>query len=266
MSRLIRKMKYWGLVGLIICYACGNNEKKPVLDQQKFTSLLIDMHATDGMLSINRGFTHDKEKKTYACYNGLFERYGITKAEFDSCMYFYSSQTKLFTKIYETVIDSLSRRLTVEERVLQKLMADDSVNYYTGPDTLLIDTFPFVYEYVVDSLKPGNYKFNVMARFDTLDAGKNNRITAWFISADHRDTLKAREIRLVSDTLSHHYQWSQYADTVYNRLVIRFMDADNLKKLKYRKARIWDIQLFKPYISAKKTDRLMRNSSKRIIQ
>ncbi len=256
MNRCIVKIRYGLWCVLIVCCACGGHKKKTVLDRERFTALLIDMHTTDGLLSINRGFTTDKEKKNYTYYNGIFEKYGITKADFDSCMYFYTSQPRLFSEIYEVVIDTLSRRVTVEERVLQKLRANDSVNYYQGPDTLVIDTFPFSYRYVVDSIQPGNYKFNVMVRFDTLDAGKNNRISARFISADDKDTLKVRDIRLIADTLAHRYQWSQYADSVYNRLEICFLDADNLQKLKYRRAMLWDITLFKPYTSPSTINRL----------
>lgn len=262
MNLLNMKIKCWIGCVLLICSACGGSGKKTVLDREQFTALLIDMHATDGLLSINRGYSLDRERQNYAYYNGVFEKYGITKADFDSCMYFYASQPELFSAIYDAVIDSLSRRLTVEERVLQKLRANDSVNYYKGPDTLVIDTFPFSYKYVVDSIQPGNYKFNVMVRFDTLDAGKNNRISACFISADNKDTLKVRDIRLIADTLAHRYQWSQYADSVYNRLEINFLDADNLQKLKYRRAVLWDITLFKPYTSPTKEDRLLQNLSK----
>ncbi len=259
MNRFLIKIKYGVWCVLIVCCACGGNKKKTLLDREQFTALLIDMHTTDGLLSINRGFTVEKEKKNYTYYNGVFEKYGITKADFDSCMYFYASQPQLFSEIYHAVIDSLSHRVTVEERVLQKLRANDSVNYYKGPDTLVIDTFPFTYKYVVDSILPGNYKFNVMVRFDTLDAGKNNRISACFISADDKDTLKVREIRLIADTLEHRYQWSQYVDSVYNRLEIRFLEADNLPKLKFRRVMLWDITLFKPYTAPSQVNRLQAN-------
>lgn len=259
MNRSIMKIQYWLWCVLVVCCACGGHTKKAVLDREQFTALLIDMHTTDGLLSINRGYTVEKEKKNYTYYNGIFEKYGITKADFDSCMYFYASQSQLFSEIYNVVIDTLSRRVTVEERVLQKLRANDSVNFYKGPDTLVIDTFPFNYRYVVDSIQPGNYKFNVMVRFDTLDAGKNNRISACFISADDKDTLKVRDIKLIADTLEHRYQWSQYADSVYSRLEICFLDADNLQRLKYRRAVIWDITLFKPYTAPSKINRLQLN-------
>lgn len=256
---------FFGVCGVVlVCLACGGGKGRPVLGQKEFTALLIDMHATDGILGVSRGsFTADREKRNYTYYNGVFEKYGITRADFDSCMYFYAAQPEVFTKIYEVVIDSLSRRVTAEERVLQKLRENDSLNYYRGPDTLRIDSFPFYYEYVADSLLPGNYKFEAMVRFDTLDAGKDNRIRAWFVSADEKDSLKVRDIKLISDTLAHRYQWTQYADSVYSRLVIRFLDADNLEKLKYRRADVWGITLFRPYTSPKNAERLEKNLSSR---
>lgn len=256
-------LRYTVVTVLFFCLWGGCDRKKPLLDQKRFTNLLIDMHATDGVLSVNRGYTLELEKKNYTYYNSVLKKYGITKAEFDSCLYFYSSQPQLFTKIYDAVIDSLSRRVTIEERALQLLKVNDSVNYYTGPDTLLIDSAPFVYEYVVDSLQPGNYKFHAVIRFDTVDAGKNNRIVSWFISADNEDTLKMRDIRVVADTLPHQYQWTQYADSAYNRLVIRFLEADNLSKLRSRRAKVYDITLLKPYIPEKTELRLKKGLPRR---
>ena len=68
-----------------------------------------------------------------------------------------------------------------------------------------------------------------------------------------------REIRLIADTLEHRYQWSQYVDSVYNRLEIRFLEADNLPKLKFRRVMLWDITLFKPYTAPSQVNRLQAN-------
>ncbi len=71
-----------------------------------------------------------------------------------------------------------------------------------------------------------------------------------------------REIRLIADTLEHRYQWSQYVDSVYNRLEIRFLEADNLPKLKFRRVMLWDITLFKPYTAPSQVNRLQANLPK----
>lgn len=245
-------MRYWmiGIIWIGLLGAC--TEKKVRLDEKTFTALLIDMHTTDGIVGVSRNFSPDREKVNYTYYNAVFEKYGIDKAGFDSCMYFYSSQPVLFAKIYDVVIDSLNQRLTAQERVLQELRADDSVNYYTGPDTLLFDTSLYVQEFVIDSIRPGNYNFNVTVRFDTIDEGKNTRITSWFISEDDSDTLHPTVFRIPGDTLNRKYHWTQHVDSNYNRLVIRFMDSDNLSRLKYRKGKVWNITLFKPYTPVRK--------------
>ena len=78
-----------GLLILLLVGFTGCSRKKVPLDEKKFTALLIDLHRTDGTLSVARGLSGLNELKNYAYYNDLFRKYGITRAEFDSCMYYY---------------------------------------------------------------------------------------------------------------------------------------------------------------------------------
>lgn len=212
---------------LLIFIACS--QKKVPLDQQQFTALLIDMHVADGTLAQTKGYSAENEKKNYAYYNSVFRKYGIDRAEFDSCMRYYSAQTALFSKLYDVVIDSLNKRLTDKNRVLNELRSRDSVNYFPRLDTIVLDTAHPVFTIVVDSLQAGLYRFATTIKFDTLDKGKNNRITAFFLTPDDKDTLHVREVKVLSDTLQHLYNWSQYIDSSYNRLVIKMVDTDKSK-------------------------------------
>lgn len=256
-SSLSRKyrMMLWVLAG--ICFGGCHQEKAP-LDQQQFTSLLIDMHTADGILSQNRMYTAEAERRNYMYYNDIFEKYGINKAVFDSCMYFYTARPLVFSKIYEVVIDTLNKRLTEKSRILQVLQANDSVNYFPGPDTLIFDQENKMREFVLDSLQKGLYKFSTTLRFDTIDAGINNHIAAFFVSGDGEDTLYVRDVRVYTDTIARHYAWSQYVDSSYTRLVLRFPDADNLEKLRYRKGKAWETTLFRPYTPAN-TEKKLEN-------
>ena len=155
---------------LLIFIACS--QKKVPLDQQQFTALLIDMHVADGTLAQTKGYSAENEKKNYAYYNSVFRKYGIDRAEFDSCMRYYSAQTALFSKLYDVVIDSLNKRLTDKNRVLNELRSRDSVNYFPRLDTIVLDTAHPVFTIVVDSLQAGLYRFATTIKFDTLDKGK----------------------------------------------------------------------------------------------
>lgn len=243
---------------LLIFIACS--QKKVPLDQQQFTALLIDMHVADGTLAQTKGYSAENEKKNYAYYNSVFRKYGIDRAEFDSCMRYYSAQTALFSKLYDVVIDSLNKRLTDKNRVLNELRSRDSVNYFPHLDTIVLDTAHPVFTIVVDSLQAGLYRFATTIKFDTLDKGKNNRITAFFLTPDDKDTLHVREVKVLSDTLQHLYNWSQYIDSSYNRLVVKMVDTDKSKKQHFRKGRIWGTTLYRPYISSKTEQRLNKSA------
>ena len=245
-----------GLLILLFVGFTGCSRKKVPLDEKKFTALLIDLHRTDGTLSVARGLSGLNELKNYAYYNDLFRKYGITRAEFDSCMYYYSANTELFSKMYDVVIDSLNRQMTAVDMILRELKSKDSVNYFPVPDTLVFDSCYTHIVVEIDSLLPGQYKFSTLVQFDTLDKGKNNRITSFFVSRDKQDTLKVRDVTVMTDTIMHTYRWTQYVDSTYDYLVIKFVDADNLDKLKDRKGRAWKMELFKPYIPRETEKRL----------
>ncbi|MBD9178340.1 MAG: DUF4296 domain-containing protein [Odoribacter splanchnicus] len=245
-----------GLFILLLVGFTGCSRKKVPLDEKKFTALLIDLHRTDGTLSVARGLSGLNELKNYAYYNDLFRKYGITRAEFDSCMYYYSANTELFSQMYDVVIDSLNRQMTAVDMILRELKSKDSVNYFPVPDTLVFDSCYTHIVVEIDSLLPGQYKFSTLVQFDTLDKGKNNRITSFFVSRDNLDTLKVRDVTVMTDTIMHTYRWTQYVDSTYDYLVIKFVDADNLDKLKDRKGRAWKMELFKPYIPRETEKRL----------
>ena len=109
-----------GLLILLLVGFTGCSRKKVPLDEKKFTALLIDLHRTDGTLSVARGLSGLNELKNYAYYNDLFRKYGITRAEFDSCMYYYSANTELFSQMYDVVIDSLNRQMTAVDMILRE--------------------------------------------------------------------------------------------------------------------------------------------------
>lgn len=257
MGMRLLKIRYFLVVMLLALIVVGCSKRKVALDQKQFTALLVDMHMADGTLSLSRDYTPDREKKNYAYYNSVFKKYGIDKAQFDSCMYYYSAQTALFSKIYDEVIDELSKKQTEMERMLVTLKERDSVNYFPVPDTIILNSQQMVREFEIDSIVPGLYKFNTSIKFRVPEEGIENRITAYFVSPDDKDTLYVRKINVFADTMVRYYAWSQYVDSVYNRLYVKIFDTGNQKKIKERDIRIWGTTLFRPYV-AENTARRMR--------
>lgn len=269
---MIRNIFTGVLIGLFLLGAGGCRKKVP-LDREKFTALLLDMHRVDGTLSVNRNSMGSGDLGNYAYYNDLFKKYGITRADFDSCMYYYSAQTVEFSKMYDAIIDSLNKQLTAVEIVLNELKANDSVNYFPVPDTLSLDSVNTV---VVDSIVPGLYKFSTTLQFDSVTPVRFRRIASFFLSEDEKDTLKIRDIIVAPDTNRRNYNWSQYADSLCAKLVIRYMEEIPLEQrpktykkgklvkpakekvydLKDFGGRAWNNQLFHPYVSREHEKRL----------
>lgn len=218
---MIRNLFVGGILFLLLLIEVSCQKKEVILNEQQFTNLLIDMHRLDGVLAANRDIESYSELNSYSYYNDLFKKYGITQADFDSCMYFYSAQNKLFSKMYDVVIDSLNKQLTQADRVLRELRANDSLNHFPIQDTLHLDS---VYTVVLDSLLPGLYKFSTTLRFDSLVIQRSRRIRSFFLSADEKDTLRVRDIVITPDTNERSYDWMQYADSLHPKLVICYMD------------------------------------------
>lgn len=271
---MIRNIFTWVICLLTVLGMNACHNKKVPLDKDQFTALLIDLHRVDGTLAVNRGLRGYEELKNYAYYNDLFKKYGITRTDFDSCMYYYSAQTVLFSKMYDVILDSLNKQLTAVDKVLNVLKANDSVNYFPVMDTLRLDTVRIIN---VDSIVPGLYKFSTTLKFDSLSSNRNRKIASFFVSEDGKDTLRVRDILVSPDTLKRTYNWSQYADSLYNRLVIRYMEVvpESERPKTYKNGKVvkpskkekeidlkefggmsWDNQLFRPYISRETEKRL----------
>lgn len=291
----MKKKKLWILCIIIGIMACF---REVPLNEKEFISLLIDIHMADATLSV----WHDErgdERTVYMYYNDIFNKYGISKSDFDSCMRYYVAQPEIFGKIYAVVMDTLNRRMTNITREWNILTANDSINLFPGYrmqvfDTLGCDSVIYEDEFIgllcageweecvttgdtaylneqnpfvtieMNDIVPGMYKFNTILKFDHKDKGKRNRITSYFLS-DQNDTLKVHDVRVSSDSIQHHYAWTHYvADSAYRHLVIRLVESENLKEITgIRSGKIWKTEIFKQYTSPKQAERYKEQYSVR---
>lgn len=237
------------LLIITIAFGCGK-EYKPSLSEKEFTNLLIEMHILDGFLnnsSVYRGNKPDM-KDDYAKYNNIFNKYGINYNEFDSCMLYYISERNKLEAMYNHIIDSLNRSITIYKKDLALLRIKDTIDLFPIQDTIFLDSCYSHLHIRIDSIEAGLYNFSTKMRFDSIDKGKNNRITSYFISKTKKDTIFLRDIKVSSDTIVRSYSWEHYIDSLYNRLEVIMVNSDNLCKLPKRKARIWNMSLHKKYV------------------
>ncbi|MBO7458937.1 MAG: DUF4296 domain-containing protein [Paludibacteraceae bacterium] len=83
-----------------------------ILSSHEMRMLMEDLHKTDALLQIY-GLQYGNEEARQIYYAQVLEKHGITQAQFDSSLVWYTAHPQLFDKIYPKVLADLRE----EERV-----------------------------------------------------------------------------------------------------------------------------------------------------
>lgn len=86
-----------------------------VLSVQRMTDVLYDLHRADGLLSVY-GYEWQLDTTMAKYYSAVLEKHGVTQAQFDSSLVWYTDHPQTFDKIYPHII----RRLEAEQKELSE--------------------------------------------------------------------------------------------------------------------------------------------------
>lgn len=81
---------------------------REVLSSRQMRRILVDLHKTDAVLQAN-GLQHGHDAQEDACYALVLERHGVTQAQFDSSLVWYTNHPQIFDKIYPKVVADLEK-------------------------------------------------------------------------------------------------------------------------------------------------------------
>ena len=106
---------------------------KGILHSWEMRSLLVDLHKTDAMLQVaGYSVVNNTEERTIF-YAQVLEKHGVTQAQFDSSLVWYTAHPQLFDKIYPKVLDRLKKEeeifLAENAEALHMLPRDDEEGY-----------------------------------------------------------------------------------------------------------------------------------------
>ncbi len=111
---MIRRLVHTHTIGtmvvllLIAILAACSPRPKGVLSASKMEEVLYDIHRAEGILYV-KGYEYGHYEKNAKYYQGVLLQHGITQAEFDSSLVWYTDNPKRFDKIYPKVIDRLTK-------------------------------------------------------------------------------------------------------------------------------------------------------------
>lgn len=79
---------------------------KGILHSWEMREIMVDLHKTDAMLQVTGlQFGHNDVADIY--YAEVLEKHGVTQAQFDSSLVWYTAHPQLFDKIYPKVLAQL---------------------------------------------------------------------------------------------------------------------------------------------------------------
>lgn len=116
---------------LLILFAACDDHPQNVLSRGKMEDVLYDYHIMLGI--VNDLPAEEREAKGQDYMNAVFEKHGITEAQFDSSIVYYNRHTKDLHKIYS----NLKERYTAVNEEIQLVNGNNDMMaiFSTGGDT-----------------------------------------------------------------------------------------------------------------------------------
>ena len=87
-----------------------------VLSNREMRNVLYDLHRADGAIQVaGYNYSHDQEVAAY--YKNVLDKHGITQAQFDTSLVWYTDNPQIFNKIYPKVIERLEEDYEREKQI-----------------------------------------------------------------------------------------------------------------------------------------------------
>lgn len=111
--------KYLIYILLALCTLSCARRPEGVLSRSRMVNVLVDLHRTDGIVFV-KGFQYGHDEEQAALYLITLEKHGVTQAEFDSSLVWYTDHPVYFNLIYPKVVS----RLEAEQTALAALQEE----------------------------------------------------------------------------------------------------------------------------------------------
>ena len=104
------------LIILCILLAIVGCRPRGVLSNREMRNVLYDLHRADGAIQVaGYNYSHDQEVAGY--YKNVLDKHGITQAQFDSSLVWFTDNPQIFNKIYPKVLERLEEDYEREKQI-----------------------------------------------------------------------------------------------------------------------------------------------------
>lgn len=98
-----------GIFAVLIISCHEPKQKTPdyLIDETKMVDMMVDMHLVETAQNLKLLGTDTTNRKYQQYFNSVFESHQVSKADYDSSLYYYSAQTEQMNAIYDKVLERL---------------------------------------------------------------------------------------------------------------------------------------------------------------
>ena len=100
MNHVLRNIFVLCLISIVLCLT--SCRPKGILHSWEMREVLVDLHKTEALIQI-AGIQHGHDEAQNIYYAQVLEKHGITQAQFDSSLVWYTAHPVFFDKIYPKV-------------------------------------------------------------------------------------------------------------------------------------------------------------------
>jgi hypothetical protein len=109
------------LVFAVAMLSCSHEDgDRPEIKKDVLINVLFDIHLTDGYLSYSGARIDRDRERIEGAYDYVLRKYNITPKQFSNTMKYYSRHTDDYEKLYNKVIEKLTKYET------ENLSSDDN--------------------------------------------------------------------------------------------------------------------------------------------
>ena len=112
-SFIKRELYAIALLAGIVCFV-ASCRPKGVLSSGQMEDLFVDLHRAEGIIYV-KGYKNGHDSVVRLTYDSILAAHGVTRAQFDSSLVWYTDNPMLFNKIYPHVMERLEA-IQEEER------------------------------------------------------------------------------------------------------------------------------------------------------
>ena len=107
---------------MLLCVAMLGCRPRGILSNKEMRDVLYDLHRVDGAVQV-AGYSYGQTQEVAAYYKSVLDKHGVTQAQFDSSLVWFTDNPQIFNKIYPKVIDRLQMDMDYEEVLRDERMA-----------------------------------------------------------------------------------------------------------------------------------------------